>query len=261
IVAAAFVLMFVIILLSLIIPLTGDYQNQNIDMAKQTPSLKYWFGSDQLGRDMWLRIWLGARTSLLIAAILVFFEVLIGLIYGAVSGYFGGRLDNILQRFVDIFMNVPYIVMASILILILNQGFWTVILSLGIFGWLGLSKLVRAQVLKYKELEFVLAARSLGSGHSRILFKHCLPNMMSALIIALTFAFPGYILAEAFLSVLSLGLPIGSISLGILIIDNIASLQTEPYLLFIPLAILLLITLSFNIIGNGLRDALDPRTK
>jgi oligopeptide transport system permease protein len=259
IVIAAFILIFLIIILSVIIPITGNPNEQNISIARQTPSFNNLFGTDQLGRDMWLRIWLGTRFSLLLAAILVFVEVFIGFIYGAISGYLGGKFDDILQRLVDIFINIPYIVIASILILILNQGFWTVILSLGIFGWLSFSKLVRAQVLKFKEQDFILAARSLGAGSGRILFKHCLPNMLGALIISLTFSFPGYILAEAFLSVLSLGLPIGAVSLGILIVDNISALQTYPYLLFIPLSILMIITLSFNIIGNALRDALDPR--
>jgi len=256
---SAFILIFLLIILSVIIPMTGNPNEQNISMARQTPSFNNFFGTDQLGRDMWLRIWLGTRFSLLLAAILVFVEVFIGFIYGAVSGYFGGKIDDILQRLVDIFINIPYIVIASILILILNQGFWTIILSLGIFGWLSFSKLVRAQVLKFKEQDFILAARSLGAGSGRILFKHCLPNMLGALIISLTFSFPGYILAEAFLSVLSLGLPIGAVSLGILIVDNISALQTYPYLLFIPLSILMIITLSFNIIGNAIRDALDPR--
>jgi len=221
----------------------------------------YFFGTDELGRDIFLRLWMGIRTSLLIALIVTTLELVIGFIVGGISGYVGGMVDIIIQRIVEILSNIPTLIVVLVISLALGQSFWTIVIALSLFGWIGFSRLVRAQILKYKNQEFVLAARTLGARPGRILFGHLLPNMLSVLVVALTMDFPAVILSEAYYTLLGVGLPTTDISLGQLIVENVGKLSTYASQLIIPTIFMALISLSFNLFGNGLRDALDPKMK
>jgi len=221
----------------------------------------YFFGTDELGRDIFLRLWLGMRTSLIIALICTFVEMTVGGIVGAISGYIGGTVDIVIQRILEILVNIPYLIVVLVITIAMGNSFWTVVLALSLFSWIGFSRLVRAQILKYKELEFVLAARTLGANSRKIIFSHLLPNVLSTFVVALTMSFPGVILSEAYYTLLGVGLPIANISLGRLIVENVGKLATFSFQLIIPTIFMALISLSFNLFGNGLRDALDPKMK
>jgi oligopeptide transport system permease protein len=221
----------------------------------------YFFGTDELGRDIFLRLWMGVRTSLLIAFIVTTIEMLVGFIIGGVSGYVGGLVDIVIQRIVEVLSNIPTLIVVLVISLALGQSFTTIVIALSLFGWIGFSRLVRAQILKYKDQEFVLAVRTLGAGPARILFAHLLPNMLSVFVVALTMDFPTVILSEAYYTLLGVGLPTTDISLGQLIVENVGKLSTYASQLIIPTIFMALISLSFNLFGNGLRDALDPKMK
>ena len=219
------------------------------------------FGSDDLGRDIFLRLWMGMRTSLLIALIVTTIELVMGSLIGGISGYVGGTVDIVIQRIIEILNNIPTLIVVLVVSLALRQSFTTIVIALSLFGWIGFSRLVRAQILKYKEQEFVLAARTLGADARRILFTHLLPNVLSTFVVALTMSFPATILSEAYYTLLGVGLPTGDISLGQLIVENVGKLNTYAYQLIIPTIFMAIISLSFNLFGNGLRDALDPKMK
>ncbi|MGL5042105.1 MAG: ABC transporter permease [Culicoidibacterales bacterium] len=221
----------------------------------------YFFGTDDLGRDIFLRLWVGMRTSLLMALIVTTIELIIGSIIGSISGYVGGTVDIIIQRIIEVCVNIPTLIIVLILTLALKASFTTLVIALSLFGWIGFSRLVRAQILKYKELEFVLAAKTLGAKPFRIMFQHLLPNILSTFVVALTLSFPGVILAEAYYTLLAVGLPTTDISLGQLIVENVGKLSTYASQLIIPTVFMAIISLSFNLFGNGLRDALDPKMK
>ncbi|GBU10625.1 oligopeptide ABC transporter permease [Erysipelotrichaceae bacterium] len=221
----------------------------------------YFFGTDELGRDIFLRLWFGMRTSLLIALIVTTSELVIGSVIGGISGYIGGTVDIIIQRIIEILVNIPTLIVMMVLTLAMGASFTTLVLALVIFGWIGFSRLVRAQILKYKELEFVLAAKTLGANPLRIMFQHLLPNMLSTFVVALTLSFPAVILSEAYYTLLGMGLPISNISLGQLIVQNVGKLTTYASQLIIPTIFMATISLTFNLFGNGLRDALDPKMK
>ncbi|TLG73829.1 ABC transporter permease [Culicoidibacter larvae] len=239
-----------------------DGTRNGVDVyAQKGVTRDYYFGTDDLGRDLWLRVWAGLRTSLLIALIVTTVEFVLGAIIGGISGYFGKTADMVIQRVLDVLVNIPVLIVLLIVSMAMGQGFWPLVLGLSFTAWIGFSRLVRAQILKYKDHEFVLASRTLGANHKRIIFDHLFPNMVSVFIVALALDFPAVILSEAFYTLLGLGLPAGEISLGQLIVENVGKLQTFPYQLIIPTVFMGLISLTFNLIGNGLRDALDPKLK
>lgn len=221
----------------------------------------YWFGSDNLGRDIWTRVWTGTRISLYIAVVAVVVDVVFGLSYGLISGYFGGIVDMVMQRFVDVLSCIPNLVIVTLLVIILSPGLGTITLALCIRGWISMSRIARAQVLKLKEQEFVLASRTLGAGSFFIIFHEVLPNIMGAIITKTMFSIPDAIFTEAFLAFIGLGIPAPLASLGSLISDSFKLLTTHPYMIMSPLIVLGLLMLCFNMAGDGLRDALDPKMK
>ncbi|MCT4794527.1 oligopeptide ABC transporter permease [Exiguobacterium alkaliphilum] len=230
------------------------YEQKNVEE-------NYWFGTDYLGRDLWSRVWEGTRISLFIGLVAAIIDTIIGVAYGGVSAYFGGRVDNIMQRIVEILTGVPNLILIILFILIFDPGVFTIILAMTITGWIGMSRLVRGQILKLKNQEFVLAARTLGASSNRLIFKHLIPNTLGAIIITLMFTIPAAIFFEAFLSFIGIGLQPPQASLGTLINDGYKELRTFPYLLVVPSTIIVLLMVSFNLLADGLRDAFDPKMR
>ena len=221
----------------------------------------YWFGTDSLGRDMFSRLWKGTQISLYIAFVAAFIDMIMGVIYGGISGYYGGRTDDIMQRIVEVLIGIPTLVIVILMIMVMEPGILSIIIAISITGWIGMSRIVRGQVLKYKNQEFVLAAKTLGAGNKRIIGRHLLPNMMAIIVINTMFTIPTAIFFEAFLSFIGLGLQSPAASLGTLINDGYKFLEYQPHILFFPAFILSLLMIAFNLIGDGLRDALDPKMK
>lgn len=230
------------------------YEQKNVEE-------NFWFGTDYLGRDLWSRVWEGTRISLFIGLMAAIIDTVIGVAYGGISAYFGGRIDNIMQRIVEILTGVPNLILIILFILIFDPGVFTIILAMAITGWIGMSRLVRGQILKLKNQEFVLAARTLGASSNRLIFKHLIPNTLGAIIITLMFTIPSAIFFEAFLSFIGIGLQPPQASLGTLINDGYKELRTFPYLLVIPSIIIVLLMVSFNLLADGLRDAFDPKMR
>ncbi|MYL56487.1 ABC transporter permease subunit [Virgibacillus halodenitrificans] len=221
----------------------------------------FWFGTDQFGRDQWTRVWYGTMISLIIAFIAAIIDFLIGVAYGGISGYFGGKVDNIMQRIIEVLVGIPNLVIIILAIIILKPGLISIICAIVLTGWVGMSRIVRGQVLKLKGLEYVLASRALGLSHKSILTGDILPNSIAQIIVTTMFTVPGAIFFEAFLSFIGLGLPAPKASLGTVINEGFESLQVFPYLVLFPSIIISLLLVSFNLLGDGLRDALDPKMK
>lgn len=221
----------------------------------------YWFGSDTLGRDIWTRVWEGARISLAIAVVSAFINMTLGMSYGLISGYFGGIVDSAMQRVAEIVNGIPRLVIVTLLLLILRPGFTTIVLALVITDWISMSRIARAQMLKLKEQEFVLASYTLGASHFAIIFKEVLPNIIGQIITQLMFSIPTAIFTEAFLSFVGLGIPVPQCSLGSLINDAFNSFTTHPYQIVPPILVLALLMLCFNVLADGLREAFDPKLK
>lgn len=236
------------------------YFDQNADHALQFPSKMYWFGTDSLGRDLFSRIIYGARISLAVGFFTAIFSLVIGTIYGSISGFAGGTIDTIFMRVADVLNALPSILVTVLIMLVVGRGPTGIFLALGIVGWIGGARLVRGQVLQAKEMTYVEAARALGVRRSRILFSHILPNIMGPVIVNLTFDIPQNILAESFLSFVGLGLEPPFASWGTLANEGWRAYRTYPYLIIFPGVVLFLTILAFNFLGDGLRDALDPQT-
>ncbi len=241
--------------------LGGRKIEQNLYEKNNFDDVYYWFGSDTLGRDIFTRVWEGTRISLYIAIVAVVIDVLFGLSYGLVSGYFGGKLDSVMQRCVEILNSIPNLVIVTLMILVLSPGLGAIIVALMITGWIPMSRIARAQMLKLKEQEFVLASKTLGASPMRIIFKEIMPNIIGQIITQTMFSIPHAIFTEAFLAFVGLGIPAPMASLGTLISDAYKNFSTHPYMIVSPLIVLALLMLSFNLLADGLRDALDPKQK
>lgn len=233
---------------------TNKYKDLNIDEY-------YWFGTDGLGRDLFTRTWLGTRISLYIAFLAALIDMLIGVIYGLVSGFKGGRVDNVMQRILEVMSGIPNLIVVILMMLILDPGVLSITIAMVITGWIGMARVVRGQVLKLKNQEFVLASRTLGAKNNRLLFKHLLPNLSGVIIINTMFTIPSAIFFEAFLSFIGIGLQAPEASLGTLIEDGYKTFQFLPHLMIIPCIVICIILITCNLIGDGLRDAFDPKMR
>jgi oligopeptide transport system permease protein len=222
---------------------------------------KYWLGTDDLGRDLFTRLWEGSRVSFLIAIVAVLFTVLFGVVYGGISGYIGGRADNIMMRIIEIIMVIPDMLYIMLLSIVLPSGIVTITLVLAFTSWMGTAILVRGEVLRLKHSEYVIAAQILGADSKRVIFKHLIPNCMGPIIVNMTMMIPRMIFAEAFLSFIGLGVPAPYASLGVLVNNGAKIFYQYPHLLITPSIVLCLIMLSFNMLGDGLRDSLDPKLR
>ena len=221
----------------------------------------YWFGSDNFGRDIWTRTWHGARVSLIIAVVAAVIDMIIGMSYGLISGFFGGKVDMAMQRFLEVANSIPRLVIVTLLLLVFKPGMLTIIIALMLTEWVGMSRIARAEMLKLKEREFVLASRTLGAGSFFIIFREVLPNIIGPIITQVMFSIPTAIFTEAFLSFVGLGIPVPQCSLGSLISDGFNSFTTHPYQIVAPIVVMALLMLSFNLVADGLREALDPKMK
>ena len=233
----------------------------NYYVEKGLDDVEYWFGSDNFGRDIWTRTWEGARVSLIIAIAAAIIDMVIGMSYGLISGYFGGKVDIIMQRILEIANGIPRLVIVTLLLLVLQPGMLTIIFALMLTEWVGMSRIARAEMLKLKEQEFVLASRTLGAGNFFIIFKEVLPNIIGPIITQVMFSIPTAIFTEAFLSFVGLGIPVPQCSLGSLISEGFNSFTTHPYQIIPPIVVMALLMLSFNLVADGLREALDPKMK
>jgi oligopeptide transport system permease protein len=221
----------------------------------------HWFGTDELGRDLFVRVWIGARISLLIGLTGALIELIIGLIYGGISGFKGGTVDNLMMRVVDVLYVIPEVVMMILLIMVMGPGLLTVIIAISSLHWLPMARIVRGQILQIKEQEFVLAAKTLGASPSRLIGKHLIPNVIGPIIVRMTFSIPAAIFFEAFLSYIGMGVPQPLASWGTLAAAGQVRIIAQPHMLLFPAAAISLAMLSFNMLGDGLRDALDPRLR
>ena len=221
----------------------------------------HYFGTDNLGRDIFTRVGEGTRISLMIAFLSITVNLLIGVVYGLISGYFGGWIDNVMQRFIEILVGIPSMVILTLLLLVMKPGIASIVIALTITSWVNMSRIVRAQVLKLKNQEFVLASKTLGTPSLRIVRKDMLPNAFGQIIITFTFSIPDAIFLEAFLAFIGLGVQEPMASLGSLINTGYKSAMTYPYMIVAPVVILAILMLSFTVLGDGLRDAIDPQMK
>jgi oligopeptide transport system permease protein len=227
--------------------------------AKGLQDTYFWIGTDTLGRDQWTRLWLGTRVSLIIAFVAAAIDLLVGVAYGGISGFYGGKVDNYMQRIVEILVGIPNLVIILLMMLVLQPGIVSIVIALCITGWTGMARIVRGEVLKVKSQEFVLAARTLGTPNGTIIRKHLVPNISGIIIINTMFTIPGAIFFEAFLSFIGLGIVPPDASLGSLIDIGFDNLRLYPYLLVFPAILISVIMIAFNIVGDGLRDAFDPK--
>ncbi len=257
------VLLFLLTFMAIFGPYMTPYDYATNDLANknQPPSSEHWFGTDDLGRDVFTRTWEGARISIFIGLAAALIDVFIGVIYGGIAGYKGGRTDNILMRLADVLNGIPYLLLVILLMVVLGQGLGTMILAMTITGWINMARIVRGQVLSLKSQEYVLASKTLGASTSRIMARHLIPNAMAPILVTMTLTIPNAIFTEAFLSYLGLGLTPPLASWGTMANDGLPALRYYPWRLFFPATFICLTIFAFNVVGDGLRDALDPRLR
>ena len=252
-----------LMLAAIFIPMFSSisYGDQDFSQTNLGPSMEHFFGTDNLGRDMFIRVLYGARISLSIGVVASLINLFIGVIYGGISGFVGGRTDRIMMNIVDILYSVPTLLYVILLMVVFKPGLMNIFIALGISYWLQMARIVRGEVLKIKEQEFVMAAKSMGAGSGRILFKHLIPNSMGVIIVSLSLSIPDAIFTEAFLSFIGLGVSAPMASWGVLCSDGINSIRAFPLQLFFPAMAISLTMLAFNFFSDGLRDALDPKLR
>jgi oligopeptide transport system permease protein len=270
---AGIIILGLITLLALLAPLLSPfaYDEINYDIIACAPS--WWpaeaacrapghiFGTDSVGRDMFVRVLFGARVSLAVGLVATLVSLLIGVLYGAVAGYLGGRIDSLMMRAVDILYSLPFVFFVIILMVIFDRNFILLFVAIGAVEWLTMARIVRGQTLSIKHKEFIEAARAAGVGPLAIITRHVIPNVVGPVMVYVTLTVPGVILTESFLSFLGLGIQEPLTSWGVLISDGADQMETAPWMLLFPALFMAVTLFSFNYVGDGLRDALDPKDR
>lgn len=257
------VVIFIILLFAIFAPMLSKYNFRVTDYEHTylKPCAEHLFGTDKYGRDLWVRCWMGTRISLLIGVFAALLDLFIGVTYGAVSALIGGRVDSFMQRIIEILVGVPSLIVIILLMMLMPAGLGTIAVAMAITGWIGMARLVRAEILKLKSSEYVQAAILLGTSQGKIIVKHLIPNTVGVIVINTMFTIPSAVFTEAYLSFIGLGLQEPNASLGVLINNGYAVLRSHPHALVFPAVIIVLIMVCFSIFGDGLRDALDPKMR
>jgi len=236
------------------------YEETNLENTFSPPTFAHWLGTDQLGRDLLVRLLVGGRISIGVGLCATSVALTIGVVYGAVAGFFGGKLDSVMMRVVDIMYALPFTIFVILLMVFFGRDIWLLFLAIGAVEWLTMARIVRGQIMSLKKMEFIEAARSIGLGKRRIIFRHMIPNILGPIIVYTTLTIPAVMLLEAFLSFLGLGVQPPLSSWGVLIKDGAEKMEEYPWLLLFPGVVFSLTLFSLNFLGDGLRDALDVRS-
>ncbi|MFC9538417.1 ABC transporter permease [Lysinibacillus sp. NPDC056959] len=251
-----------IILMATFVPMFSQYHySEQLGSYNTPPSAEFWFGTDDLGRDIFVRVWAGARISLFIGFAAAIIDLIIGVLWGSISGLAGGRVDNIMMRIADVLTAVPYLLVVIVLLVVLKPGIIPMIIALSITGWINMARIVRGEVLSIKNQEYVLAARTLGARTGHLILKHLVPNALGAILVTMTLTVPSAIFTESFLSYLGLGVPAPQASWGTMASEGNGAIANAPWRLIFPALFISLTIFAFNAVGDGLRDALDPKLR
>tara|TARA_B100000900_G_scaffold359613_1_gene331207 strand:- start:1181 stop:2020 length:840 start_codon:yes stop_codon:yes gene_type:complete len=255
------IFIFGLVALAIITPFITpySYSEQNLLLGAAPPSGEYILGTDVLGRDLFTRMLYGSRVSLLVGFLATLVALTIGVLWGSIAGYSGGRTDSFMMRIVDILDGLPFVIFLILILVIIGRSMTLLFLAIGAFGWLSMARIVRVQVLGLRRQDYVLAAQSMGASNLRILFKHIIPNVLSSVIVYSTLLIPQFMLLEAFLSFLGLGVQPPESSWGILIREGAITMEEYWWLLIFPSIVFSLTLFALNFLGDGLRDYLDPR--
>ncbi|MCB1068336.1 MAG: ABC transporter permease [Simkania sp.] len=256
-------LLTVLILGAIFIPYLSShtYYETHLHLKNKAPCSDFWFGSDELGRDLFTRIWWGARISLFVGIIAAIIDMFIGVFYGAIAGMIGGKTEDLMMRLSDVLYSLPHLLIVILLMVIMKPGVFTIIIALTLTGWINMARIVRGQILQIKQNDYVMAAHMLGAKRRRILMRHLIPNSIGTIITTMTLTIPAAIFSEAFLSFLGLGVQAPIASWGTMASDGLSALRYYPWRLFFPACFISVTMLAFNMVGDGVRDAFDPRLR
>lgn len=259
---AGLIILLFLSLISILTPAIApySYETQDLYLGATPPSLKHWCGTDELGRDLLTRMMYGGRISLAVGLSATAVSLLIGVLWGTISGYFGGKVDQIMMRIVDILYAMPFIIFIILLMVVFGRNIILLFISIGAVEWLTMARIIRGQVLAIRKEEFIEAAITQGLPPHRIIIKHIIPNIIGVVIIYATLTVPSVMLLEAFLSFLGLGVQPPMSSWGLLISGGVETMEEYPWLLIYPGIVLSITLFSLNFLGDGLRDALDPKS-
>ena len=238
-----------------------DYAATNFDKLLAPPSWQHWFGTDDLGRDLFVRTLMGIRVTLSVAVVASIVSLVIGVLYGAVAGFVGGRVDAVMMRLVDTLYALPFVFFVILLMVVFERNFFLVFIAIGVVNWLDMARIVRGQTLSLREREYVEAARLAGVRLPGLILRHIAPNLVGVVVVYVTLSIPQAILLESFLSFLGLGVQEPMTSLGALVDGGVNHLESASWVLLLPAVVLAIILMCFNFLGDGLRDVLDSRTR
>lgn len=256
------IILIFITLMAIFAPVFSSYNyEENVGLYNSAPSATHWFGTDDLARDIFVRAWEGARISLFIGITAAIIDLIIGVLWGSIAGLAGGRVDNIMMRIADVLTAIPYLLVVIILLVVMEPGLVPMIIALSITGWVNMARIVRSEVLKIKNQEYVLAARTLGANNWHIIKRHLIPNAMGAILVTMTMTIPSAIFTESFLSYLGLGVQAPLASWGTMASEGFKALTSAPWRLLFPALLISVTIFAFNAVGDGLRDALDPKLR
>ena len=256
---AALLFLAIIILMALFAPLFAQrsYDEINLSLKNLPPSASHWFGTDDLGRDLFVRVWYGARISLFVGFAAALIDLVVGVIWGGIAALAGGKTDEVMMRLADVLNSIPSLLIVICLIVVIGPGLHTIIIALSLFGWITMARVVRSQIMQIKQEGYVVAAKSLGASFSRILFKHLIPNAIGPITVTLTLTVPTAIFTEAFLSYLGLGVQAPVASWGTMASEGLPAMEYYPWRLFFPAAFISATMIAFNTVGDGMNDAIS----